>query len=513
MSSDLPFTARSFGTGRFVSAILAEDNEKILAMVVPPVGIRPVARYQRAPIRRGFAMTDQTASEARDDDYELDPEIVAAVVESAHVRDRVAVLSLIEDLHVADIADLLEQIDNDDRRALLDLVWADIDKSVLAELEEGVRDEVLRILEPTQVAEAVRDLDSDDAVYLVEDLEPEEQQEVLAALDDADRSVIEQSLTYPEESAGRLMQRELVKAPPFWTVGQMIDYMRAAEDLPERFYEVIVVDARARPMGKVPLAAIMGSRRPVTLESLMDDDFRTIGVLEPQEDVAYAFNQYHLVSAPVVDEDGRLIGVITIDDAMEVLEDEAEEDLKRLGGVGDEEITDQVWAITKRRFPWLAVNLVTAIMASLVIGLFDAAIGQLVALAILMPIVASMGGNGGTQSLTVAVRAIATRDLTPTNAWRVVVREALVGFGNGIVFAIVMGLIAWAWFGDLWLGVVIGIAMVINMLAAGLAGILIPIGLDRAGADPALASGAFVTTVTDVVGFFAFLGLAVLILL
>ncbi len=458
-------------------------------------------------------MTEQPDIEPRDDDYELDPEIVAAVVESATVRDRVAVLSLIEDLHAADIADLLEQIGAEGRRAFLDLVWEDIDKEVLAELEEGVRDDVLSILHPVQVAEAVRDLDSDDAVYLVEDLEPANQRMVLDALDPADRSVIEQSLTYPEDTAGRLMQRELVKAPPFWTVGQMIDYMRAADDLPKRFYEVIVVDARARPVGKVTLSAIMGARRPVTLESLMEDDLRTIDATEPKEDVGYAFNQYHLVSAPVVDLDGRLIGVITIDDAMEVLEDEAEEDLKRLGGVGDEELSDQVWAITKRRFPWLAVNLVTAIMASLVIGLFDQAIGQLVALAILMPIVASMGGNGGTQSLTVAVRAIATRDLTPTNAWRVVIRETLVGFGNGLVFAVVMGLIAWAWFGDPWLGVVIGMAMVINMLAAGLAGILIPIGLDRAGADPALASGAFVTTVTDVIGFFAFLGLAVLILL
>ena len=309
------------------------------------------------------------------------------------------------------------------------------------------------------------------------------------------------------------MQRELVKAPPFWTVGQMIDYMRAADDLPERFYDIVVVDARARPVGTVPLASIMGARRPVTLSSLMEDDFRTIGVMEPQEDVAYAFNQYHLVSAPVIDGDGRLIGLITIDDAMEVLEDEAEEDLKRLGGVGDEEISDQVWAITKRRFPWLAVNLATAIIASIVIGLFDQAIGQLVALAILMPIVASMGGNGGTQSLTVAVRAIATRDLTPTNAWRVVMRETLVGLTNGVVFAVVIGGVAWAWFGDPMLGVVIGLAMVINMLAAGLAGILIPIWLDRVGADPALASGAFVTTVTDIVGFFAFLGLAVLILL
>ena len=456
---------------------------------------------------------DISADDRREDEYELDPGLVAAVVESSSVGDRVAVLALLDDLHKADIADLLEQISSDDRRAFLDLVWSDIDKEVLAELEEGVRDDVLEILEPSQVAEAARELETDDVVYLVEDLNEAEQREVLDALDPSDRVAVAESLTFPEDSAGRLMQRELIKAPPFWTVGQMIDFMRASDDLPEQFYEVIIVDALAKPVGTIPLSRILGARRPVTLESLMEEDFRTLEATEPQEDVAYAFNQYHLVSAPVVDGDGRLIGVITIDDAMEVLEDETEQDLKRLGGVGDEELSDQVWAITKRRFPWLAVNLVTSILASLVIGLFDDEISQLVALAVLMPIVASMGGNGGTQSLTVAVRAIATRDLTPTNAWRVVVREALVGLGNGFVFAIAMGVIAWLWFDQPMLGVVIGLAMIINMLAAGLAGILVPIGLDRVGADPALASGAFVTTVTDIVGFFAFLGLAALILL
>ena len=451
--------------------------------------------------------------QVRDDEYVLDPETVAAVVAAARDGDRDGVLSLIEGLHAADVADLLEQIKSDARRQVVELVWEEVDNAVLAEVEEGVRDDLMEILEPAQVAEAVRELDTDDVVYLVEDLEAEEQREVLDALEPAERAAVAQSLTYPEDSAGRLMQRELVKAPPFWTVGQMIDYMRASDDLPEQFYDVLIVDAMAKPVGTVPLSAIMGARRPVTLGSLMHEEFRVLKATEPQEDVAYAFNQYHLVSAPVVDEGGRLVGVITIDDAMEVLEDETEEDLKRLGGVGDEELTDQVWEITKRRFPWLAVNLATSILASLVIGIFDQAIAQMVALAVLMPIVASMGGNGGTQSLTVAVRAIATRDLTVTNAWRVVIREALVGLGNGLIFAVVMGAIAWAWFNEPLLGVVIGLAMIVNMLAAGLAGILIPIGLDRAGADPALASGAFVTTVTDVVGFFAFLGLAVLILL
>ncbi len=462
-------------------------------------------------------MSDESAEdpreERREDVYDLDAGIVSAVVSAAVDGDREGVLALIEDLHVADIADLLEQVDTEARRALVNLVWTELDNQVLAEVEEGVRDELLKLLGADQLAEAAKDLETDDLVYVVEDLDEADQRAVLESLDPVERQAVAQSLSYPEYTAGRLMQRELVKAPPFWTVGQMIDFMRASDDLPEQFYDVIIVDASLKPVGTVALSAIMGARRPVTLGALMQEEFRTIGVLEPQEDVAYAFNQYHLVSCPVVDEDGRLVGVVTIDDAMEVLEDEAEEDLKRLGGVGDEELSDQVWAITKRRFPWLAVNLLTAIIASVVIGLFDEAIGTLVALAVLMPIVASMGGNGGTQSLTVAVRAIATRDLTSTNAWRVVTRETLVGVGNGLAFAVIMGVIAWIWFGLPMLGVVIGIAMVVNMVAAALAGILIPIGLDRVGADPALASGTFVTTVTDVVGFFTFLGLAVLILL
>ncbi|MFQ5565390.1 MAG: magnesium transporter [Paracoccaceae bacterium] len=452
-------------------------------------------------------------ADERDDEYALDPELVAAVVESVDAGDRVGVLALIADLHVADLADLIEQIDSDHRRRFIDLVWVDIDHEILIEVEEGVRDEILAFLAPEKLAETARDLDSDDVVYLLEDLEEDTQRQVLASLEPADRAAVAKSLAYPEGTAGRLMQGEVVKAPPFWTVGQMIDFLRASEDLPEDFYDIIIVDPAAKPIGTVPLSVLLGARRPVTLESLMADDFRTLHVEEDEEDVAYAFNQYHLVSAPVVDDSGRLIGVITIDDAMDVLEDEAEEDLMRLGGVGDEEISDKVWAITRRRFPWLAANLVTAIAASLVIAIFDETISRFVALAILMPIVASMGGNAGTQTLTVAVRALATRDLTATNAMRVVARETLVGLGNGLVFAVIMGAVAWGWFGNPLLGGVIAAAMVVNLLIAGLAGILIPIGLDRLGADPALASGTFVTTVTDVVGFFVFLGLAAAVLL
>jgi len=376
-----------------------------------------------------------------------------------------------------------------------------------------VRDEILSFLAPEKLAEAVKDLDSDDVVYLLEDLEEGARHQVLESLEPADRAAVAKSLAYGEDTAGRLMQSEVVKAPPFWTVGQMIDYLRAAEDLPEDFYDIIIVDPTAKPIGTIPLSVLLGARRPVTLESLMADEFRTIGAEEPQEDVAYAFNQYHLVSAPVIDDTGRLVGVITIDDAMEVLEDEAEEDIMRLGGVGDEEISDNVWETARQRFPWLATNLLTAILASLVIAIFDETISSFVALAILMPIVASMGGNAGTQTLTVAVRALATRDLTATNAMRVVTRETLVGLTNGIAFAVIIGLIAWAWYGIPLLGLVIAVAMVVNLLVAGLAGIVIPISLEKLGADPALASGTFVTTVTDVVGFFVFLGLAATVLL
>ena len=449
----------------------------------------------------------------REDEYALDPDLVSAVIESVDAGDRVGVLSLIADLHVADLADLTEQIHAEHRRRFIELVWADIDHEILVEVEEGVRDEILSFLAPGQLAETIRDLDSDDAVYLLGDLEEGTRRQVMEALEPADHAAVTKSLTYPEYSAGRLMQSDFVKAPPFWTVGQMIDFVRATEDLPDEFYDVYVVDPTAKPIGKVPLGVLLGARRPVTLESLMADDFRTLHVEDPQEDVAYAFNQYHLVSAPVVDDAGRLVGVITIDDAMEVLEDEVEEDIMRLAGVGDEEISDKVWEITKRRFPWLAVNLVTAIMASLVIGLFEATINEVVALAILMPIVASMGGNAGTQTLTVAVRALATRDLTQTNASRVIGREVAVGLINGLGFAVIMGIVAWVWFDQPLIGLVIAAAMLVNLAAAALAGILVPIVLDKVGADPALASGTFVTTVTDVVGFFAFLGLAAMVLL
>jgi len=457
----------------------------------------------------------ETADIIEDDDDEgLPRNLVAMVIDIVNADDIATLNTLLNPLHAADIADLLEQLNGRDRAALL-MLWKDgIDGDILSELGDDLREEVIDTLGPSALALAVRDLESDDVVDLVEYLGEDQQEQVLDALDPTERMVVEKALAYPEESAGRLMQTEVVRAPSHWTVGQAIDYLRASDDLPDQFYHVILVDPRMKPTGYVTLGRLLGTPRPIRLSELLEDSFRTFRVDQDQGDIAYAFNQYHLISAPVVDEDDRLVGVITIDDAMIVLDDEHDEDILRLAGVDAESsLTDKVIATTKRRFPWLAVNLVTAILASLIISLFEDTIATLVALAVLMPIVASMGGNAGTQSLTVAVRSIATKDLTGANVWRVIRREVLVGLINGAIFAVVMGLVGWVWFGSGMLGVVIAIAMVINMVVAGLAGTGIPVLLEKLGIDPALASGAFVTTVTDVVGFFAFLGLAAIMLL
>jgi len=446
-------------------------------------------------------------------DYSLSRRDVSAVLFAVDCEDREALLTLLEDMHPADIADLLEQIGLYDRRRLILLYDRDFDGDVLSELDDTLREEVISYLKPEVLAEAVRDLDSDDVVDLLEDLEEEQQTQILDALDDSDRVAVEQALQFPEYSAGRLMQREVVKAPEHWTVGQAIDFMRRQQGLPDQFYHIVLVDPRMRPIGNVTLGRLMSSKRDVALMDLKETVFEVFPATQDEGDVAYAFNQYHLISAPVVDEEGRLVGVITIDDAMAVLDEEHEEDILRLAGVGESSLSDSVIETTKQRLPWLAVNLFTAILASLVIAIFEETIATFVALAVLMPIVASMGGNAGTQSLTVAVRAIATKDLTGSNVWRVITREISVGAINGLIFAVVMGIVGVIWFGSPALGYVIALAMIINMIVAGLAGTAIPVILEKLGIDPALASGAFVTTVTDVVGFFAFLTLAGVFLL
>lgn len=448
------------------------------------------------------------------EDGALDQERIDSVLEAVRRRDTAAVDALMEPLHAADIADLLEQIGPGERRALLQLWSHEIDGEILSEISDAIREEVIEALPRDVLAEAIRDLETDDVVDILEDLDQPQQAVILDALDAADRVAVEQAMRYPEYSAGRLMQRETVAAPEHWTVGEAIDFLRSSDSLPEQFYHVILVDPRMRPVGYATLGRILSSAREVRLSAIVEDSFRTVAATAPEADVAYIFNQYHLISCPVVDAGGRLVGVITIDDAMNVLDEEHAEDMLRLAGVGDESsIADRVLETARQRMPWLCVNLLTAILASLVIAQFESEIAQLVALAVLMPIVASMGGNAGTQSLTVAVRALATRDLTEANMGRVVRREAAVGLINGLFFATVMGLVSWGWFGDQMLGVVIAAAMVVNLVVAGLAGILVPVLMERAGVDPALASGTFVTTVTDVVGFFVFLGLAAMVLL
>ena len=454
-------------------------------------------------------MTNLYAPSAEPNDV-LDAQRVSDVRMAVEIEDAQRLHTLLDPLHPADIADLLEQVSDSIRAGILRL-WKDgIDGDVLSELDDSIREEIIDGLDAAELAVAVRDLDSDDVVDLLD--EPQ-QEAILGALDDAERVVVEQSLSFPEASAGRLMQREVVMAPEHWNVGQAIDYLRRQEELPEQFYHMILIDPRLRPTGYVTLGKLLGAKRATPMLEIAEDSFRTIPVDQPEKDVAYAFNQYHLISAPVVDADDRLVGVITIDDAMIVLDEEYEEDMMRLAGVGEGSLSDSVLDTTRGRLPWLAVNLATAIIASLVISMFETTIAQFVALAVLMPIVASMGGNAGTQSLTVAVRAIATKDLTTSNVWRVIRREVLVGLLNGMIFAIVLGLVGYFWFGSSIIGWVLALAMVLNMVVAGLSGTVIPVALEKIGIDPALASGAFVTTVTDVVGFFAFLGLAAWMLL
>ncbi|MDG1935573.1 MAG: magnesium transporter [Paracoccaceae bacterium] len=448
----------------------------------------------------------------QDNAYTLDRRTTAEVLCHVGGQDRAQLINILGPLHAADIADLLEQISAYDRKRLVLLYDREFDGEILAELEEGVREDIIAVLKPEVLAEAVRELDSGDVVDILEDLEQPQQDVILDALDKTERAAVKKTLTYPEFSAGRLMQREVVIAHQTWSVGEAIDYLRTADKLPDQFHHVTLVDGRMHPIFNVTLGRLMSSARNMSLKDIKEDIFWTIPVLQDEEDVAYAFNQYHLIASPVVDESGRIVGVITIDDAMVVLNDEHEEDILRLAGVGESSLSDSVLETTLQRFPWLAINLVTAILASVVIAQFEATIEQLIALAVLMPIVASMGGNAGTQSLTVVVRSLATKDLINANVYRVIWCEVLIGLVNGAVFAVLMGIVGLLWFGSLDLCYVIGMAMIVNLVIAGFAGTGVPVLLDRIWIDPALASGAFVTTLTDIVGFFAFLGLAAVIL-
>src|SRR5712664_2147215 len=447
----------------------------------------------------------------RGESGEILPEFVERITRAVHDADAGLLREVVAELHEADLGDLIAALKPDDRVSLVELTGADFDFSALNEVGDSVREEILEELEPETVAEGVRELESDDAVELLEGLDEADQEEILEKLPPTERVALERSLLYPENSAGRRMQTEFIAVPPDWTVGQTIKYMRDTQDLPERFYEIYAVDDAQHWQGAVSLDVLLRSRRPVPLSDLIDEDRRRVSVMDDQEEVARLFGKYNLVAAPVVDTANRLVGVITIDDVVDVIEEEAEEDLKALGGVTSrEELSDNVWTIARGRFNWLLVNLATAFLASSVLGLFEGQLEKMVALAVLAPIVASQGGNAATQTMTVAVRALATRELGSNNAFRVVMREGLVGLVNGLAFAVITGIAAVAWFKIPALGVVIGLAMLCNLVAGALGGILIPMVLERVRADPAVASGTFVTTITDVVGFFSFLGIATL---
>ena len=448
--------------------------------------------------------------ELRDSEGGLRAEFIQAVEAALKARDTRKLRKLAGTLHEADLADLIENLGFRSRAQLIATLGKAFNVEALSELEEPVRDQVIQALSNDQVADAVHALESDDAVYLLEDLEPGERSKILAKLPESERAALQRSLDYPEDSAGRLMQTDFIAVPPFWSVGQTIDYMRDDDDLPNSFAEIFIVDPSFHLVGSVALDRLLRTKHPVRIEDITDSDAHAIAAEQDQEEVALEFERYDLISAPVVDQDGRMVGVVTVDDVVEVITEEAEEDIHRLGGVGHESISDTVMRTTRSRFAWLLINLATAILASIVISKFDATIEQMVALAVLMPIVASMGGNAGTQTMTVAVRALATRDLGAVNAARVISREVLVGLLNGLLFALIMGLVAYVWFGSGQLGLVIAAAMIINMTVAALSGILIPLSLEAINVDPAIASSVFVTTVTDVVGFFAFLGLAAL---
>lgn len=418
------------------------------------------------------------------------------------------------DLSPTDKAELLEKITREQRRAFMEQFAADFEAEAISNLVEDVRCDVLEDMTADQIARIISDLESDDALDLILPLDDDFQREILRRLNAKTRIAIEEGLSFPEKSAGRLMQREFVAVPQFWTVGKTLDYIRAAQDtLPEDFYDLVVIDPAYHVVGEIPLNRLVKASRGDKIDALSLKETHPIPATMDQEEVATLFRNEGMTSAPVVDDDGRLIGIITYDDVIYVIDEEAEEDILKLAGVKEDDLYAPVMRTTISRVKWLTINLMTAFLASYVVSFFDATIEQIVALAVLMPIVAGMGGNAGTQSMTVAVRALATNELSGANAWRVIGKESLVGALNGLVFAAMISVTAGLWFHSLGLGLVIGAAMQINLIVAGFFGAAIPVVLDKFGIDPAVASSVFLTTMTDVIGFFAFLGLATLFLL
>jgi magnesium transporter len=444
----------------------------------------------------------------RGPDDQLNPAWVEKLRDRLQASDKPALEELTAPLHAADMGDLLEAITADERVQLVTLLGDKFDFSALTEVDDTVRSDLIEELPAADVARGVAELDNDDAVYILEDIDMPAREDILAQMPAFERLSLKRSLDFPEDSAGRLMQTDFIAIPPFWTVGRTIDYLRADSGLPDDFYQIYVVDPSYNLQGIIALDKFLRAKRDVRIGDMMQTNVIEVLATEDQERAARIFERYDLVEVAVVDESKRLVGVLTIDDIVDVIHEEATEDMQLLAGVGDEEISDTVAKTVRGRATWLLVNLVTAILASLIIGLFDATIQQMVALAVLMPIVASMGGNAATQTMTVTVRALAMNELDGYKIRRLVLREMVVGILNGAIFALLIGALTWLRFFNPGLGLVIGLAMIVNMIAAGTAGILIPLGLNKLKVDPAVASSVFVTTVTDVVGFFGFLGLA-----
>ena len=449
----------------------------------------------------------------RDGEGSVRADFIDAVTAAIESADAPRVLDMLGDLHESDLGAVLEALEHDLRPRLVELMGRDFDFAALTEVDDSVREDILDELDTETIVEGVHDLENDDALTILEDLPADEQREVLDALPAIDRVALRRSLDYPEGSAGRLMQTSMVTAPPFWTAGQLLDHIHDTpeDEAPDTFFDVFVVDPGYHFLGNVFLDSLLRARRSQRLDELMDSDRRRVRVDEDQEEVARLFERYNLVSVPVVDESERLVGMITIDDVVDVIEQEADEDIKALGGVSaSEQLSDSVWGIARSRFVWLSVNLVTAFAASAMISLFEDQIQKMVALAVLVPIVASQGGNAATQTMTIVVRALATRELTPSNSRRIIAREVMVGAVNGLGFGLITGVVAGAWFGLPGLAVVMTLAMLTNLVCGALGGILVPMALEKFDADPAVASSPFVTTVTDVVGNLSFLAFATL---
>ena len=439
--------------------------------------------------------------------FEFNKEYIRLVNEKIQNNDALFITNAFKEIHPADAADIIENLNENDREKLIKLNNFKIDPEVFIELNESIQSEIIKYLSSETIISILKNLESDNAIKILENLDEKNKNIVLNSLPPKDRFALQESLSYPEDTAARLMQREFTAIPSNWSVGQTIDYLRENKDLPEEFLEIFIVDNEFKPIGTVPSSKVLRTSRDTKMQSIMLETQLSIPVDMDQEEVGHLFENYNLNSACVVDKSNKLVGMITSDDVLTVLKEEAEEDALRLAGVGDEEITDGVFKKTKRRFNWLLLNLFTAFIATWVIYMYEDAIKEMVLLAVLMPIVASMGGNAGMQTLAVTIRALATKELSAGNFSKIVTKEFIIGILNGIIFAVIAATIVQLWLDQINLSILIAVAMILNMIVAGLFGILVPVALKRMKIDPAVASSVFVTTITDVVGFLSFLGI------